>query len=253
MTPAAPTPDGADGVSLPPVTSVGWAEAEAGMQTGDLLVFAGTEKLSRWIETLTGGPFSHAATIYRPDPGAPAMLWQEAPVGLVADPRTGRTHSGAQLGDALGAAQAIRAFGDVAWYVPLEWERPPGLPAAMEEVLSTYEERPFGTVLEMALDYAVGRLHNQSTGDSVLYCAALVATTYMAIGALDTTHPANWYSPNSFSAAQSPGLPWTAGAHLGVPVQVALPPGGPAASVGSIGDWPCGPLAPGSLAEPPSI
>ena len=37
--------------------SVAWAELEGAMQTGDLLVFAGSEALSRWIELLTGGPF----------------------------------------------------------------------------------------------------------------------------------------------------------------------------------------------------
>lgn len=232
--------------------SVAWAELEGAMQTGDLLVFAGSEALSRWIELLTGGPFSHVAMIYRPDPAEPPLLWQEAPVGVVVDPRVGKAHPGAQLGDALGAAQTIFGLGDVAWYVPLVWQRPASLPASMEQVISTYEQRPFGTVLEMALDYAVGRLYGQSSGDTVLYCAALVATTYIAVGALRRTHPANWYSPNSFSLAQSAELPWTSGAGLGTPVQVALPPGGPGGITGSRGDWPCGPLAPAALSDPPS-
>ncbi len=223
------------------------------MQTGDLVLFAGSRPLSRWIELLTVGPFSHATMVYRPDPTAPPLLWQEAPQPIVTDPRTRTLHDGAQLGDALSAAQVINSLGDVPWYVPLAWQRPPDVGAKMDEVLSTYEQLPFGTVLEMALDYAIGRLYGQSTGDSVLYCAALVATTYMAIGVLGNTHPANWYSPNSFSPSQAAGLPWAAGASLCPPVQVSLPPGGPVGDAAMSADWPAGPLAPTSLPAPPSF
>lgn len=216
------------------------------MQTGDLILFAGTSTESRWIELLTGGEFSHSSMIYRPDPNEPPLLWQEAPEAIVPDPHTGTSHPGAQLGDALAATQLItNSYGDTPFYIPLSWPRPAGLGQTMAAVVAEYEERPFGTLLQMALDYAIGRLYNESTGTASLFCSALVATTYMAIGALDESHPANWYAPSSYGPAESNSTPWADGTSPGQPIELAV--GGQLAAAAPARGWPAGPLAPGAL------
>jgi hypothetical protein len=239
---------------MPVIPPTPWNDVVADMQTGDLILFSGTSTESEWIELLTGGLFSHSTMIYRPDASQPPLMWQEAPEAITYDPETKSSHGGAQLGDALTATQVIFGYGDTPYYVPLDWTRPASLNATMAALVTAYEERPFGTVLQMALDYAIGHLYNQSTGDTSLYCAALVATTYMGIGVLDDSHPANWYAPNSFGSGQRDGLPWTGGASLSDPILLSVPPSSvdTVAAVGAAGaSWPAGPLAPEQLPAPP--
>jgi hypothetical protein len=128
-------------------------------------------------------------------------------------------------------------------------------PTPWEQVAAD-EGRPFGTVLEMALDYAIGRLQHRSTGSAHLYCAALAATTYQALGVLGDPegYPPNWYSPNSFAPTQRDEAPWATGARLGEPVAVTAPAvaAAPTAGLRAGGSlWPAGPLAPSYLADPP--
>src|SRR5580692_1005911 len=175
---------------MPVIPPTLWNDLGNEMQTGDLILFSGAASESEWIKLFTGGNFSHSTMIYRPDPSQPPLMWQEAPDAIVADPHTGTSHGGAQLGDALGATEVItNKYKDVPYYVPLNWERPGTLNPAMLNVINSYEERPFGTVLQMALNYVIGHFYNQATDQSSLYCAELVAVTYQAIGLLDASHP----------------------------------------------------------------
>jgi hypothetical protein len=246
---------------MPVIPPTPWATLEPGMQTGDLILFSGSKTESQWIELFTFGIFSHATMIYRPDPGQPPLMWQEAPEGIVADPWVKSPdplktiHPGAQLGDALEATQTIYSvYGDIPYYVQLDWTRSANLDQLMQSVIDTYEGRPFGTVMEMALDYFIGHTVNISSGDATLYCAALVATTFMKVGLLDDTHPANWYSPNSFSATDA-ALPWATTAKFLAPIQIAVPESTtatPEPSPRNLQNWPAGPLAPSQLPAPPT-
>ena len=240
------------------IQPMAWETLEPGMRTGDLILFAGTSTESEWIEAFTLGEFSHATMIYRPDPGEAPLLWQEAPEGIVTDPWVSppAVHPGAQLGDALAATQLITyTYKDAPFYVALDWERPDTLNDLMAEVLTTYEGRPFGSILDMVLHYLMGHFLNQSSGEAALYCAQLVAVTYMKIGLLSDEHPANYYSPNSFDPT-SETLPWAEGvsASLAVPTPIIVPT--PKVAIAAAGAeraarWPAGPLAPEALSPPP--
>src|SRR6204780_4407749 len=160
---------------MPVIPPTPWNDVVNEMQTGDLILFSGTSSESEWIELFTGGMFSHSTMIYRPDPSQPPLMWQEAPEAIVSDPWVKSPdplksfHSGAQLGDALEATQTIQfQYGDVPYYVQLEWTRPANLESLMSTFVSTYEGRPFGTVMEMALNYAIGYEFNISSGDATL-------------------------------------------------------------------------------------
>jgi hypothetical protein len=236
-----------------PVTSVPWSDLVGEMQTGDLILFSGVSSESEWIKLFTGGQFSHSTMIYLPDPTQPPQLWQEAPEAIAPDPHTQTSHTGAQLGDALTATTNIYLnFGDSPYYVKLNWDRPSNLASTVLNVVNAYEGRPFGTVLEMALNYALGHLYNQGTDQSEIYCAELVALTFQAIGILDTSHPPNWYSPNSFGTSEMNPITWLEGVTVSEPVQILLPP--PTGDVrAKVADptWPAGALAPSELAMPP--
>jgi hypothetical protein len=237
---------------VPVIPAQPWSELVDGMQTGDLILFSGISSESEWIELFTFGQFSHSTMIYRPDPTQPPLMWQEAPEAIVPDPHTGTSHTGAQLGDAFQATTEINtAFKDVPYYVKLNWDRPPTLDATILNVINQYEQTPFGSVLQMALNYALGHLYNQATEQDSIYCAELVALTFQAIGVLDSSHPANWYSPNSFGPSPVDTIPWLGGASVDVPVEIVLSPSSTAARATTASTWPAGSLAPDQLAMPP--
>ena len=244
---------------MPVIPPTPWADLEPGMQTGDLILFSGTSTESQWIELFTGGMFSHATMLYRPDPSKPPLMWQAASGGIVPDPWVKspdpkkKLHPGSQLGDALAATQMIRyQYIDQATYVPLDWSRPANLNDLMTSVVDAYDGRPFGTVIEMALDYIIGHEFNISSGESTLYCAALVAVTFMKFGLFDDSHPANWFSPNSYASPQDSALPWATNASFGDPIGIDVPQ--PSSMVKrsalELQGWPAA-LAPSKLPTPP--
>ncbi len=237
---------------MPVIPAQPWSALVDEMQTGDLIMFSGVSSESEWIELFTFGQFSHSTMIYRPDPSQPPLMWQEAPEAIVPDPHTGTSHTGAQLGDAEQATIEINtAFKDVPYYVKLNWERPSTLNETILNVINQYEQTPFGSVLQMALNYALGHLYNQATQQDSIYCAELVALTFQAIGVLDTSHPPNWYSPNSFGPSPVDPIPWLNGASVDVPVEITLSTGSPTSLAAPATNWPAGSLAPSQLSMPP--
>jgi hypothetical protein len=239
---------------MPVVPAQPWSALVDEMQTGDLIMFSGVSAESQWIELFTFGQFSHSTMIYRPDPSQPPLMWQEAPEAIVPDPHTGTSHTGAQLGDAENATTEINtAFKDVPYYVKLNWDRPSTLNETILNVINQYEQTPFGSVLQMALNYALGHLYNQATELDSIYCAELVALTYQAIGVLDSSHPPNWYSPNSFGPSPMDPIPWLNGASVNVPVEIILSPSSTASLGATASNWPAGALAPNQLSMPPVL
>ena len=246
---------------MPVIPATPWAELEPYMQTGDLILFSGPSNESRWIELFTGGMFSHSTMIYRPDPKQPPWMWQEAPDPIVRDPYIQspdplkELHGGAQLGEALAATQVIRYnYGDIPYYLQLGGDLSAKLNVAMAAVVADYENRPFGSIFEMAVNYIIGHEFNISSGEETLFCAQLLGLTFMKIGLFDNTHPANWYSPNSFVMPQAQDLPWAMSTSFTLPVEIDVPPiaAMAALSEAQLSRWPAGPIAPSQLATAPS-
>jgi hypothetical protein len=242
-------------------TPTPWADLEPNMQTGDLILFVGSSVQSDWIKVVSGGMFSHSTMIYRPDAGQPPMMWQEAPDAICGDPTIKSPdplkvlHGGAQLGWALEATQMIRYhYGDIPYYVQLNGDLSAKLNGPMADVVADYEARPFGSILDMALNYIIGHAYNISSGEATLFCAQLLGLTFMKTGLLNDTHPANWYSPNSFTPPQSSELPWAIETTFGAPVAIDVPPfsSSAAPSKADPAAWPAGPMAPFVLGAPPA-
>ena len=73
--------------------------------------------------------------------------------------------------------------------------------AQEDELLTTiaaYDGRPFPTTPGLARQWLKGRWKRTPTALETIYCAELVATTYLAMGLLPGHRPAGWYDPGRF-------------------------------------------------------
>lgn len=190
------------------------------LRTGDVFVFHGDSTISRVIERITGSRYSHAAMVIRPDPAKPPLLWEEGPDPIVEDPETQTRHGGAQLGLLDDALRKMNrpAFGDTPFVRQLLFERTPEFERVALQVITDLEGRPFPTMLQMLEDWLAGQIHFVTT-DKRMYCAELVAATFMRMGLLPLDPPANFYDPKDFSIEYD-RLPWLKGAKLGPQYQV---------------------------------
>lgn len=196
-----------------------WSDLVPRMQTGDLILFAGTSDAARIIELASDGPYSHSSMVYRPDGHSAPQLWEEVSFVTGRDKITKSDHNGAQLGDALTMVKQYVAQHDVPYYRPLVWERPPDFNESVMEIMRSLDDTPWGNTLEMAGDFIEGRVFNRDSGTAHMYCSALVACTYQHVGLLDRDHPPNYYSPSSFAPGHH-DLVLQLGAELGAAIEI---------------------------------
>ena len=195
--------------------AITYEELAPRLRTADVLVFHGVSIVSRAIERVTGSRYSHAAMIYRPDPQGPPMLWETGPDPIVEDPRTRSKHGGAQLGNLEEALRTMHrpAYGDTPYIRQLEFERTDDFERMATRVVEDLEGRPFPSMVQMMGDWLLGQFHFVTT-DKRMYCAELVAATYMRLGLLPFDPPGNFYDPKDFSVEYEK-VDWQRGARLG--------------------------------------
>lgn len=182
--------------------TITWDELLPIARTGDLVLFHSQDTLSEVIEKATGGDYSHVAMIIRPDPKAPPQLWEESGIALSPDPdsKTTPMHKGAQLGDLQSTVEAILAYHDHPNYRRLDFERTPEFEAAVQDVITTCEGVPFGSIPQMAEHWLEGHFLEIAAPETQMFCSQLVALTFQRAGLLGTEHVPNWYSPSSFGS-----------------------------------------------------
>ncbi len=180
-----------------------YKEIEASLQTGDVLLFGATYGESKIIEQITGAPFSHCGMVARfPDMDNKVYLWESVDESRAfIDPIDNLAHFGARIVD-------LRAL--LAYYTPytnnqFTWRRlqtfwTPALQTAFENFVRQTDTRPFPPVQQMMINYVLGHYRGIDTGNSVAYCAQLVAATYQTLGLLPLDPPANYYAPADFSS-----------------------------------------------------
>src|SRR5512140_1369705 len=83
--------------------AVRYEDLEPRLRTGDILLFHGTSRRSRIIETVTGSEFSHIGMIVRPQANKPPLLWHTDPRQVTKDVVDDGEHGGAQLNDLTAA------------------------------------------------------------------------------------------------------------------------------------------------------
>ena len=193
------------------------------VQTGDLILCHGSAKSSEEIELLTHSPYSHAAMIVLLGPDRKPFVWEEVPQSLAKDPdHNDEAHSGAQLGEFCDIVEQIYLFGDIPYWRPLVWNRPPDFDAQVAAGLPPLDGIPFDKRLLMLEHWLEGRLHIPAPRTS-MYCAELVALTFQNVGLLPKDPPSNWYSPGSFGGTP-PDAPLRLGATLGETVLISRTP-----------------------------
>lgn len=182
------------------------------LQTGDILLFHGSEEISRIIEAATGSPFSHAAMVVRATgrpPGQDLFIWQAVRPTVELAPLDLRQYPGKiEWGTFVCRQLAV--------------DRTPDLLEGLHRFIAATVGTPFArTDLDMGLHWLEGRL-GISSGTKDYFCAQLLAETYMHMGLLPIAPPANRYSPKDFSFEHE-SLDLMRGAKLGDEIVVTLP------------------------------
>jgi hypothetical protein len=193
---------------IEPQPTISWTDFVTQAKSGDLLLFSETDSVGKTIEAFTGGPFAHAAMVYQPDAGSPLELWESnmeeiAPDVIV----TSNDCKGAQCGDLLRAVNVIVKAGDFPYYRQLTFDRPPEFDNQLLQAILSYDghtlfgggDNKYAAIALMMKNYIEGHYFNTAGPAQEVYCAELVAMTYVMLGLMSPSHPPNYYSPASFS------------------------------------------------------
>jgi len=194
-------------------------------RTGDLWLFRGRSPADQAIRVLTNAPVNHVGMAVVLDDLPPLMWHAELGKGLV-DVWTGSHHRGVQLHDLRGAVeQWCGRYEQRAWLRQLEAEITPDMEAGLLKAIARLDGTPFPSTAALAGRWARGRVRRQA-GVEMTYCAEVVASTYQAMGLLDSSRPTNYYDPGRFWSGDE--LDLQLGARLGDEVAVSVPssPGG---------------------------
>ncbi|MCB0982381.1 MAG: hypothetical protein H6513_07280 [Acidimicrobiaceae bacterium] len=185
-----------------PTPSITYDQLAQQADTFDLLLFHGTSQMSQGIEAATGGQYSHAAMIFRPDPSSPPLIWQTSIDNITQDMEgAGGFHPGSQLNQLDHALSVIyRGYVDIPYYRQYQGPRTASQRAGAAAFIKAHDDVPFGTIFQLMANYLCARLlDNQAVVPSnEVFCAELVAMTFHAAGLLGDQHPPSWYSPNSW-------------------------------------------------------
>lgn len=180
---------------------IDWTTFTKVVQSGDLILFSGTGDLDKLIAAGTGGPYCHATTVYRPADGTPLLLWESDTMKMAPDPLyPENNYLGAQCGDLIAAMNFMDTHECTPFFRKLNYARPPGFDDQLKQVILEYDGKlAFGSILDMIKNYFKGHYLGEAGPLNEVFCAELVAMTYVKLGLMSPSHPPNFYSPSSFS------------------------------------------------------
>ena len=179
------------------------------LDTGDLMLFAATFEESKLIELVTGYPFSHCGMVTRL-PGDDNVYLLES----VGDSRRFPDPIDHKM-DKKGV-RVVNLMQLLPYYLPftnneftyrkLAADRTEDWQAKFLEFVEQVDGTPFPNDESMIVNYVLGHYRNVKastnigTNDTVMYCAQLVAATYLQLGMLPSEVPDNYYAPGDFSS-----------------------------------------------------
>jgi hypothetical protein len=205
-------------------TTLSLGEAVELSRTGDLWLFRGHSAADQAIRALTNSPVNHVGMAIALD-DLPPLLWHAELGRSLLDMWTGTHHRGVQLHDLHAAVTVwVTKYHQRAWLRQLD----PPVTKEMEDellrVIARLDGTPFPSVVSLARRWARGRVRRAASLEAT-YCAEVVASTYQAMGLLDTDRPTNWYDPGSFWSGDR--LQLLGGATLGAELAVEVEQDGP--------------------------
>ena len=185
------------GAVEPPTLSLD--EAIASAATGDVWLFRGRSLADRAIQTLTNAPVNHVGMVVALD-DLPPLLWHAELGRSLPDVWTGERQRGVQLHRLEEAVRTWEArYGQRAWVRQLVGRVERSHEDRLMTVVAAYDGRPFPTTLGLARRWLTGRIRRRRPSSlETIYCAELVATTYVAMGLLPDEKAASWYDPGRF-------------------------------------------------------
>jgi len=193
-------------------------------RTGDVWLFRGAGLADRAIQAVTNAPVNHVGMAVVID-DLPPLLWHAELGKSLPDLWSGQRQRGVQLHDLRDAVLHWRQrYGQRTWLRQLVGpdDDDRGQRAMEDAVLRSiarFDGRPFPTTRGLARGWVNGRLRRRVDSETV-FCAELVAATYVEMGLLPDDRPLNAYDPGSFWSGDHLGL---LGARLGREIAVTVP------------------------------
>ena len=193
-------------------------------RTGDVWLFRGAGLADRAIQAVTNAPVNHVGMAVVID-DLPPLLWHAELGKSLPDLWSGQRQRGVQLHDLRDAVLHWRQrYGQRTWLRQLVGpdDDDRGQRAMEDAVLRSiarFDGRPFPTTRGLARGWVNGRLRRRVDSETV-FCAELVAATYVEMGLLPDDRPLNAYDPGSFWSGDHLGL---LGARLGREIVVTVP------------------------------
>ncbi len=196
-------------------------DALAHTRTGDIWLFRGRTAADRAIQVATNAPVNHVGMAVVID-DLPPLMWHAELGRSQQDVWTGSHHRGVQLH---GMYEAVRTWHDrykqQVWYRQLEPEITPEAEEAVLRTIARFDGTPFPSVARLAGRWVKGRARGQASLEK-LFCAEVVAATYLEMGLLPPSRPENWYDPGRFWSGDKLAL--VGDARLGEEIAVAVTP-----------------------------
>ena len=196
-------------------------DAVAHTRTGDIWLFRGRSVADRAIRVATNAPVNHVGmAVVLED--LPPLMWHAELGRSLEDVWTGRRQRGVQLHM---LHEAVRNWHDRyrqrAYLRQLEAVITPEMEDAVLRTIAQLDGTPFPSVPNLATRWLRGRAHNRASLET-LFCAEVVATTYLRMGLIAEERPENWYDPGRFWSGDR--LELTGGADLRPEISVTVPP-----------------------------
>ncbi len=196
-------------------------DALAHTRTGDIWLFRGRGAADRAIQVATNAPINHVGMAVVID-DLPPLMWHAELGRSQVDVWSGSHHRGVQLH---GLHEAVRTWHDrykqQAWLRQLQADVTPDVEDAVLRTIARLDGTAFPTIPRLAGRWIKGRARSQASLER-LFCAEVVAATYVEMGLLPRSRPENWYDPGRFWSGDR--LELLGGATLGDEVSVVIPP-----------------------------
>ena len=217
--------------------------ALAASRTGDLWLFRGSSGADRAIRLTTNSPVNHVGMAVALE-DLPPLMWHAELGRSLPDIWSGSHHRGAQLHDARDAVLVwSHRYGQRAWLRQLDTAVSREQEDALLRTIARLDGTPFPSTARLMSGWAGGRArrlpmrrlrrHGErqaargASDPETAFCAQIVAISYAAMGLLPAERHPSWYDPGRFWSGDR--LQLSGGARLGAEIEVAVPPGAPAA------------------------
>ena len=200
-----------------PTATLTLDEAVAIASTGDLWLFRGRSAADFAIRAATNSPVNHVGMVVAID-DLPPLLWHAELGRSLPDVWTGQRQRGDQLHHLAEAVTTWnQRYGQRAWVRQLEGTIEHRHEDRLMETIDRFDGRAFPTIPGIIRQWVTGRVRRTSSLETI-YCAELVATTYLQMGLLPNRLPASWYDPGRFWSGDRLALipPFALGSEIAV-------------------------------------